>query len=80
MMKKSCFVKTCILRDPLAVRCADFNSVGDLFAVGSNSRNVYICQNNVNTATQICEETKSKEATIIKTFSKHQKGSIYCLR
>lgn len=52
---------------------------GDLYAVGSNSRNVYICQTSSNLSTN-GEETNPQDANIVKTFAKHHKGSIYCLR
>ena len=110
-MKKSSFVKSTVLKDSLAVRCAEFNPRGEyceasqklmiqissepglhrvlisgnLYAVGSNSRNVYICvSNSEHGKSQINRDNSSRpapaEAKIIKTLSKHHKGSIYCLR
>ena len=50
------------------------NVSGELFAVGSNSRTIYICQN-------VSPDSKQKlsEANIITTYNKYHKGSIYCL-
>ena len=51
--------------------------------MGSNSRNVYICVSNSETEikSQIDgDNSRPAEAKIIKTLSKHHKGSIYCLR
>ena len=56
---------------------------GNLYAVGSNSRNVYICVSNSENEikSQIDgDNSRPAEAKIIKTLSKHHKGSIYCLR
>lgn len=75
-MKKSHFQKCTVLRDSLAVRCAEFNSSGERYAVGSNSRNVYICQ--MPSFSNITDN-QPKDAKILKTFNKHHKGSIYCL-
>ena len=50
---------------------------GDLWAVGTNSRCVYICQSPASVAEA---EAGPQEATIVTTFAKHHKGSVYCLR
>ena len=57
---------------------------GNFYAVGSNSRNVYICaSNSENSENEIKKQDDTdspREAKIIKTLYKHHKGSVYCLR
>ena len=61
----------------MAVRCGDFHHSGNLFAVGSNSKTLHICQYpdlpTSSTPHQI------DPPTVVSKHSKHHKGSIYCL-
>ena len=54
--------------DPLAIRCGDFHPSGQLFAVGTNSKAVHLCR----------YKTEEEEA-VISTYSRHHRGSVYCL-
>ena len=77
-LKQSGFIQVVTLEDSMAVRCGDFHPNGKLFAVGSNSKSLHICQtpdlSSINPSTH-----HPAPPTILSRHPKHHKGSIYCL-
>eukprot|EP00095_Tigriopus_kingsejongensis_P011616 snap_masked-scaffold638_size121162-processed-gene-0.4 protein:Tk11616 transcript:snap_masked-scaffold638_size121162-processed-gene-0.4-mRNA-1 annotation:"wd repeat-containing protein 47" len=65
------------LEDVQAIRCAEFHPSGHMFAVGSNSKVLRLCQypdmNNLR------DTQEMGEITVLCKRPKHHKGSIYCL-
>ena len=77
-LKQSRFIQVVTLEDSMAVRCGDFHPNGKLFAVGSNSKSLHICQtpdlSSIHPSTH-----HPAPPTILSRHPKHHKGSIYCL-
>jgi len=76
-INESRFVKMSTLEDSMAVRCGDFHPEGNLFAVGSNSKTLHICQ-----YPDVASSSPPHQAgspTVVSKHPKHHKGSIYCL-
>lgn len=76
-LKQSRFSQISRLEDSMAVRCADFHPDGSVFAVGSNSKSLTICQTpNLSTASH---SSHPVNPLAVSRHPKHHKGSIYCL-
>ena len=71
------FIAVTTLEDVQAVRCAEFHPNGKLYAVGSNSKTLRICQ--YPSVTDINEQHETYQPTVMFKRTKHHKGSIYCL-
>ena len=65
------------LEDVQAVRCAEFHPGGKLYAVGSNSKTLRICQ--YPSVTEVTDNHETYQPTVLFKRTKHHKGSIYCL-
>jgi len=59
------------------VRCAEFHPGGKLYAVGSNSKTLRICQ--YPSVTEVTDNHETYQPTVLFKRTKHHKGSIYCL-
>jgi len=71
------FIKVTTLEDVQAVRCAEFHPGGKLYAVGSNSKTLRICQ--YPSVTEVTDNHETYQPTVLFKRTKHHKGSIYCL-
>ena len=71
------FIKVTTLEDVQAVRCAEFHPGGKLYAVGSNSKTLRICQ--YPSVSEIQGDHETYQPTVLFKRTKHHKGSIYCL-
>ena len=71
------FIAVTTLEDVQAVRCAEFHPNGKLYAVGSNSKTLRICQ--YPSVTDITDNHETYQPTVLFKRTKHHKGSIYCL-
>jgi len=76
-MTKPKFIKVTTLEDVQAVRCAEFHPGGKLYAVGSNSKTLRICQ--YPSVADLREDHETYQPTVLFKRTKHHKGSIYCL-
>ncbi|XP_023345155.1 WD repeat-containing protein 47 [Eurytemora carolleeae] len=76
-MGKPKFVKVVTLEDVQAVRCAEFHPEGLVYAVGSNSKTLRICE--YPDISRISENHETHQPTVLFKRTKHHKGSIYCL-
>ena len=65
------------LEDVQAVRCAEFHPGGKLYAVGSNSKTLRICQ--YPSVAKVRGDHETYQPTVLFKRTKHHKGSIYCL-
>ena len=65
------------LEDVQAVRCAEFHPGGKLYAVGSNSKTLRICQ--YPSVAEVRGDHETYQPTVLFKRTKHHKGSIYCL-
>ncbi|TRY72507.1 hypothetical protein TCAL_01060 [Tigriopus californicus] len=71
------FLPASSLEDVQAIRCAEFHPGGRVFAVGSNSKILRLCQ--YPDMSNILEDHETTEITVLSKRPKHHKGSIYCL-
>ena len=71
------FLPVCTVEDVQAIRCAEFHPNGSLFAVGSNSKTLRICQ--YPHLGDLREDHEAFQAQVLFKRNKHHKGSIYCL-
>jgi len=76
-MGKPKFIKVTTLEDVQAVRCAEFHPDGLIYAVGSNSKTLRICE--YPDISRISENHETHQPTVLYKRTKHHKGSIYCL-
>eukprot|EP00092_Neocalanus_flemingeri_P034667 GFUD01037715.1.p1 GENE.GFUD01037715.1~~GFUD01037715.1.p1 ORF type:complete len:790 (-),score=138.70 GFUD01037715.1:532-2901(-) len=76
-LAKPKFIKVTTLEDVQAVRCAEFHPGGKLYAVGSNSKTLRICQ--YPSVAELQEDHETYQPTVLFKRTKHHKGSIYCL-
>lgn len=71
------FLPVCSFEDVQAIRCAEFHPNGRIFAVGSNSKTLRVCQ--YPQMTDLREDHDTYQTTVLFKRNKHHKGSIYCL-
>lgn len=71
------FLPLCSLEDVQAIRCAEFNPNGSIFAVGSNSKVLRICQYQGQHG--VSDENRPSQTHVLMKRARHHKGSIYCL-
>ncbi|KAL1518018.1 hypothetical protein ABEB36_001704 [Hypothenemus hampei] len=71
------FVAVTSLEDVQAVRCAEFHPLGQLYAVGSNSKTLRICA--YPKLADLREDHQTYQPMVLFKRTKHHKGSIYCL-
>jgi WD40 repeat protein len=72
------FLPVCTLEDAQAIRCADFHPSGRIYAVGSNSKALRLCQY-PGAAPSAGGGGDVPAAVVLFKRVKHHKGSIYCL-
>lgn len=71
------FQPICSLEDVQAIRCAEFHPNGRVFAVGSNSKVLRICQYQGQHG--VSDENRPSQTNVLVKRARHHKGSIYCL-
>jgi len=76
-MGKPKFIKVTTLEDVQAVRCAEFHPDGSVYAVGSNSKTLRICE--YPDISRLTEKHDTHQPTVLYKRTKHHKGSIYTL-
>ncbi|XP_054156722.1 WD repeat-containing protein 47-like isoform X2 [Oppia nitens] len=78
--RKPQFVPITRLDDVQAIRTAEFHPNGQLYAIGSNSKTLRICEYpKAHELRALKEEHIPRPPNVITKRSKHHKGSIYCL-
>ncbi|XP_040568028.1 WD repeat-containing protein 47 [Lepeophtheirus salmonis] len=71
------FLNVTTIEDVQALRCAEFHPSGKIYAVGSNSKTLRICQYpNID---ELTESHETNQPVVLFKRTKHHKGSIYCL-
>ncbi|CAG2204362.1 WD repeat-containing protein 47 [Mytilus edulis] len=70
------FVPVASLEDAQAIRTVTFHPAGNLFAVGSNSKILRICE--FPDVSNLSENCIVEDAKVVHSKNKHHKGSIYC--
>ncbi|XP_052093601.1 WD repeat-containing protein 47-like isoform X1 [Mytilus californianus] len=70
------FVPVASLEDAQAIRTVTFHPAGNLFAVGSNSKILRICE--FPDVSNLSENCIVEDAKVVHRKNKHHKGSIYC--
>jgi len=70
------FMPVCTLEDAQAIRCGDFHPSGRIYAVGSNSKALRLCQY---PGAAPSAGSEVPQASVLFKRPKHHKGSIYCL-
>ncbi len=70
------FLPVCSLEDIQAIRCAEFHPSGRVFAIGSNSKTLRLCQYPLDMGSG---GNVSEEMRVLHKRPKHHKGSIYCM-
>ncbi|VDI64959.1 Hypothetical predicted protein [Mytilus galloprovincialis] len=75
-INKPRFVPVASLEDAQAIRTVTFHPAGNLFAVGSNSKILRICE--FPDVSNLSENCIVEDAKVVHSKNKHHKGSIYC--
>ena len=71
------FLPVCSLEDVQAIRCAEFHPNGHIFAIGSNSKTLRVCD--YPPMGDLSVDHKPTEMNVLFKKAKHHKGSIYCM-
>ncbi|XP_074593155.1 WD repeat-containing protein 47-like isoform X4 [Brevipalpus obovatus] len=77
--KKSHFVPLCQLDDLQAIRAAEFHPRGRLYAIGSNSKSLRICEYPKSYELKGLSDHEPEAPVTILKKQNHHRGSIYCI-